>query len=790
MAPLVSLTTHRKPRRLPRRLLRGVCAAALTLALLGPAAADPVIALYGSSYLEQVSRSLDHIGLAHSHLERGSLTDLSPDSINALFVAYDATDDPEVQAWLRAFRASGGRLFTFFLLPPEMQRLTGIRQLEFVSPRYRGQFAQIRGNDALPGQPPLVQQRSWNIYRAEPMGDSVQVVARWHNTEGQDTEYAALLIGPAGAHLTHVLLDGDPEESGRLYGALLGHFFADAWPAAVTGTLLRAAAVGGGPDSLQATAASSPRAGELLRQSLQAGALARQALQQADYPQALDQALQSRQLAITSVAAALPNRRGEFRGVWLADAAGLPGFGWPQTSRLVAETGFNAILARFIGAGEASYPSSVLPVDGPSAAGHDRLQSAIKASHAQGLELHVWKVCYKLRTGDSVFVSALRSQNRLQADSQGREITWLCPSHPANRALEVAAVAEVTQLYDIDGIHLDYIRFPHDQACFDEGCRLRFSEQTGLAVGDWPGDVISGPLAEAFAVWRRDQITALVRDISTYVRHQRPGMKVSAAVFPDWPRTRQTLGQDWVRWIEDGYLDFVIPMDYKPDGSAFRDLVRRQVSWVDGQAPIYVGIGVWQLRSPEDLLDQINATRQEGADGYALFELDRVLAQGALPLLDQGPTSAATAPPHRGPVVAFAVEDIAAGTDSIAGRAYYREGEPISLSARLIDSNGEISWSTGAVTLQTLNGVVTHAFGELHQGRRHRWWPFAVGDSEDQLFLRGQARLPSGDYRPVIHGQYKGPRGQDEFLRRGPILRVRSNALLDSLGAATRTTPH
>ncbi len=755
-------------------------ACAIVLALVGfvcPAESGPVIALYGSSYLEQVSRSLDYVGLEHSRIEDGALSDVPSDSVDALFLAYDVSDDPEVVTWLQTFRASGGRLFTYFLLPPEIQHLTGIRQLEFVSPKYRGQFAQIRTIDVVPNLPPVVHQSSWNIYRVEPQGDSVMVAARWHNLEGQDTGFPALLVGPAGAHLTHVLLDGDSGESGRLYATLLGHFFPETWPQAVVGTL----------NAAEAVVAVHDDTDDLLHDSRRAGARARQALAQERYPQALEFALQSRDHAVTAMATALPSRRGEFRGVWLADSEGLSGFGWPQTARLVARNGFNAILARFLGAAEASYPSAVLSADGLSMAGKDRLQTAIRACHAQDLELHVWKVCYKLRTADSVFVDVMRLENRLQTDARGREIAWLCPSHPANRQLELAAAVEVAEEYDIDGLHLDYIRFPHDGACFDNGCRVRFSEQTGHSISDWPRDVIDGPLSEAFATWRMEQVTALVREISAHLSDSRPGVKISAAVFPDWPRTRVTLGQDWVQWIEDGYLDFVIPMDYRPDQSAFDSLVQRQVSWMDGRAPLYIGIGAWQLH-PEDLVNQIRSTRRSGADGFALFQLDREIAQRTMPLLHGGPTSSATAPPHRGPAVTFTAKAAAASTDSIAGRAYYAEGKPLSLSFRLVDDE-DISWSTGAVSIQTLDGAEKRPLGELRQGKRRRWWPFGGGDAEEQLFLSAQARLPSGNYRAIIHGQYRGPHGQDEFLRRGPILRVRSGALLDSLRTMQHVEP-
>ena len=742
-----------------------VYATVLIFAGLAPAGSSPTISLYGSSYLKQISRSLDYVGLSHSQIEKDALTSTPPDSIDILFVAYDTADDPETVAWLNVFRATGGRLFTFFLLPPEIQHLTGIRQLEFKSPKYRGQFAQIRTNDAVPGLPPVVHQRSWNVYGAEPATDSVVVAAHWHNLEGQDTRVPAVLVGPAGAHLTHVLLDGDPEESGRLYAALIGHFFPDAWASAVISILQDS-------DDLPQQAADR----------------ARRALARGHYAEALELALRSRQQAITARAKTLPSRRGEFRGVWLADPEGIPGYGWPQTARVVSRGGFNAILVRFLGAAEANYPSAVLPVDGPSMMGKDRLQTAIRACRAQGLELHVWKVCFKLRTADSLFVDDMRNQGRLQAGADGREIAWLCPSHPANRKLELSAAVEVVETYDIDGLHLDYIRFPHENACFDEGCRIRFAEQTGHRVDDWPHGVIDGPFAQIYSAWRMEQITSLVRDISTRVRTSRPGTKISAAVFPDWRRIRYTLSQDWVSWIEEGHLDFVLPMNYRPDQSAFDDLVQRQVNWVDGRTPLYIGIGAWQLCSPKDLLNQIASTRRTGADGFALFQLDLEMAERTLPLLDQGPTSTSTVPPHRGPGVTFAISTAETASDSIAGRALFPEGVPLNFSLRLTRDE-DISWSAGTASIQTLDGEEKVSLGELRQGKRRRWWPFGAAEAEERWVLNAEARLPSGDYRAVIHGQYRGPSGQEEYLRRSPLLRVRSEGLLDSLESANETGP-
>ncbi len=74
-------------------------------------------------------------------------------------------------------------------------------------------------------------------------------------------------------------------------------------------------------------------------------------------------------------------------------------------------------------------------------------------------------------------------------------------------------------------------------------------------VEHWPEDVLTGRQTDAFADWRRDQITRLVRAVSLEAHKLKPGIKVSAAVFGNWESARRVVGQDAKAWIEAGYLD-------------------------------------------------------------------------------------------------------------------------------------------------------------------------------------------------------------------------------------------
>ena len=51
---------------------------------------------------------------------------------------------------------------------------------------------------------------------------------------------------------------------------------------------------------------------------------------------------------------------------------------------------------------------------------------------------------------------------------------------------------EVARRYPVDGLHMDYIRYPDGQCCYCDGCRKRFEADSGRRVSDWPADCYSG----------------------------------------------------------------------------------------------------------------------------------------------------------------------------------------------------------------------------------------------------------------------------------------------------------
>jgi uncharacterized lipoprotein YddW (UPF0748 family) len=291
----------------------------------------------------------------------------------------------------------------------------------------------------------------------------------------------------------------------------------------------------------------------------------------------------------------------------------------------------------------AYYKSDVLPVSSQVAQKGDQIELCLAACRKYKVACHVWKVNYYMgRATPPDFARKVRAAGRTQMNFDGSPIAdWLCPSHPDNQKLEIDAMLEVARNYAVDGLHFDYIRYPGAHGCFCVGCRKRFEKSVGSKVARWPADVRSdATLRDKWLDFRRQQITTVVAAVSQQARKIRPGIKISAAVFSNWPSDRDRIGQDWKFWCDRGYLDFVCPMDYTPKTGAFAQLVAKQVKWA-GRAALCPGIGasVWTPRAdPCKVIAQIRAARDAGATGFTIFNYSASEAAELLPMLSKGIT--------------------------------------------------------------------------------------------------------------------------------------------------------
>ena len=160
--------------------------------------------------------------------------------------------------------------------------------------------------------------------------------------------------------------------------------------------------------------------------------------------------------------------------------------------------------------------------------------------------------------------------------------------------------------------------------------KLTMAERTrldGLARTD--AIVWTRAFPEAWAAFRRDRLTVLVRRIREVVKRERPDALVSSAVVPDPVEARTRKLQDWSAWAEVGLLDVVCPMAYATTEAAFTVQMDTAIQGAQGR-PVWAGIGAWRLpvgRAAEHL----SSARQAGAIGVLLFSYDSLLTASTPP---------------------------------------------------------------------------------------------------------------------------------------------------------------
>jgi len=568
--------------------------------------------------------------------------------------------DPVAEAATR-FVEAGGRIIVCYTLDDRLAGLLGIRAAGWVQAQQGAALDRIVFDAPdIGGLPASTGQSSWCATLAEPDRPDARAIGWWADTKDARSATAAVFLSDTGIFIGHVVTSVDPPNKQQMMAALVGHFLPEVWVSRAESAIGLAGKVG--PfDSVQALqdavrqetqgTAREARVAGLLDQGSGLLASARASLAGEEPVRAGSEAVEARASLERAYAAAQRTRAGEFRAFWDHDATGLSGEeGWEATIRRLKEAGFNAVVPNMWWGGIASYDSAYLPHSEAFEKYGDQVAQCVEAAHKYGIEVHPWKVNWNLANAPEPFYEELRAAGRTTKDVAGNDCRWLCPSHPDNFQLELNTMLEVARNYDVDGIHFDYIRYEGEDQCYCEGCRERFEAATGLKVENWPEDCHSGKLHDAYRQFRCDQITRLVRAVSEGARQIRPYVKISAAVFPNYPSTRDSIGQDWGLWVREGYLDFVCPMDYTGSRDAFEGMVTRQLAIVDGQVPLYPGIGASAPGlSPDQVIAQAAIARKLGTDGFIVFELGQGTAADLLPRMRDGMTSEDTYVPHNGP---------------------------------------------------------------------------------------------------------------------------------------------
>ncbi|MEA3400787.1 MAG: family 10 glycosylhydrolase [Armatimonadota bacterium] len=567
-----------------------------------------------------------------------------PDVPVAILPYNRAISDDELRH-LRAFLDRPAHLIAFYTTRPELATDLGADLGAFLHEQFPEQYSAIRLTDRRPLGLPESMVLGGEVVRDLRPAEGGLMIGRWMTGLNRAAGDDAIILSDRGAVIG---CPPSPERQGELTNllrGLVGHFVPGLWTALAPRAPRRIGPVGHYASLAEFAAALRKAQGQHLAgskadvreaQELLAGIPRR--LLEGHQEGAIAASRRARQLAQRAWWRSYPSRSPEIRAVWASPTVD---GGWQDAIRRLDEAHFNMVFPYMASGAAAWYPSRILPRAHHSAG--DPLAEAIRWGREHGVEVHPRILGLFTMGASPEHKEQLKQQGRIALSPSGPDTQWLCPSDHQNRLQIIQTAVEMVSTWGAEGVQLDYLRYSWKDRCVCKTCRERFQADTGVTVKSWPEDVLSGTLRERFQQWRREQITSLLRTIRQKVKQADPDATVSAAVFINWESHRHTFGQDWKGWIDEGLVDFVCPMTYTADMEEFQGWVRKQEAWAGGKAPVVMGIGpfadIEPKIAPQGVLDQVQAARRLGCEGFALFNYQEALAERYLPLMALGATS-------------------------------------------------------------------------------------------------------------------------------------------------------
>jgi len=310
----------------------------------------------------------------------------------------------------------------------------------------------------------------------------------------------------------------------------------------------------------------------------------------------------------------------------------------------IAEAGINTIFFETLNSGYTIYPSEVAPEQNPLVKGWDPLETAVKLAHERGVELHAWIWTFATVNQRHNEILGLprnylgpllaKHPDWASTDHEGSRFhytsgkVFLDPANPEVQEYLNSLLTEIATKYDVDGIHLDYIRYPFQSPTgkvtygYGKSAREQFQRQTGI------DPIQLNPSHYLWSKWTEfkiEQIDNFVGSISQNLKQLRPELTISTAVFPIPQQERLAkIHQHWETWLNKEWIDMLVPMTYAQDAEGLDNLARPLLQEFNhGKALLLPGIRLLNI-SDLTALDQMQLLRGMSTDGYALFAAENL----------------------------------------------------------------------------------------------------------------------------------------------------------------------
>lgn len=343
---------------------------------------------------------------------------------------------------------------------------------------------------------------------------------------------------------------------------------------------------------------------------------------------------------------AIPYINNELKGVWVRPVEKTPSQ-IEKTVERIKDAGITDIFLETYFHGKTIYPSKYLRDNGviwqrEEFLGFDPLEIWIKEAHKRNMKVHIWFESFYVgndnpQTTPNHVLSVYPTWANKRLSNYDSEIPvpslsehngyFLDPANIQVQTYLLGILSEIISDYEIDGINLDYVRYPQtvdpsypNYALTNWGytkvARDEFKAMYGLdpiniiyGTGDW----------QLWTLYRQRQISEFIKSVKKLTENR--NIKLTTVVFPDLKKASATKMQNWKTWSMNNLVDGFTPLILTGDKNTAVLLLKDIVNNTSPTTKIYPGIFVTFMGGPfEDLLIQIHKTREFKARGAIIFD--------------------------------------------------------------------------------------------------------------------------------------------------------------------------
>ena len=297
---------------------------------------------------------------------------------------------------------------------------------------------------------------------------------------------------------------------------------------------------------------------------------------------------------------------------------------------------FNQILVQVRGRGDAYYNSDLVQKSHLiKDTDFDPLAYLIPKAKQNGIQVHAWVNTYLLwssrikpfQNSHLLFTHPewIDQNNResmviakellkFNGGKNGNEGFYLSPTHPKVNKYLLSVFKDLIENYEIDGLHLDYVRFHDSEYGQNPGAISNFRELNDFA------DPSKMENASIWSYHKRKAVTDLVRETKKLLETIRPDMKLTAAVKPNLYQARERYFQEWDVWLAAGYLDKAVVMNYTKDLKDFAANIDIMYDNLPSKYRKNIVMGIATYNQPaKHVVDKVKYTRVTRFNGISFF---------------------------------------------------------------------------------------------------------------------------------------------------------------------------